>query len=55
MERSCLDFPGGRMVLHPPSNAGEVNSTPSLGPKVSHAVRQLSPRAATAEPVCHKY
>ena len=36
------DFPGGPMVKNPPSNAGDVGSTPSQGTKISHAVRQLS-------------
>ena len=49
------DFPGGPVVKNPPSNAGDVGSTPGGGTKVPHAARQLSPRATTKEPACHNY
>ena len=37
------DFPGGPVVKNPPSDAEDVGS------KISHAVKQLSPPAATQE------
>ena len=40
------------MVKNPPSNAGETGSIPGRGTKISHAVGQLSPRAAATEPTC---
>lgn len=41
------NFPDDREVKTPPSNAGVVCSTPSLGTKVPHDVGQLSPSPAT--------
>ena len=46
---STRDFPGGPVVKNPPSNAGDAGSIPDRGPKIPHAVRQLSPCAATTE------
>ena len=39
--------PDGPVVKTPPSNAGVVCSIPSLGTKIPHDVRQLSPSPAT--------
>ena len=39
------------MVKNLPSNAGDAGSIPGLGTKIPHATGQLSPRAATTEPV----
>ena len=39
------------MVKNPPSNAGDMDSIPGWGTKIPHAAGQLSPRAATTEPV----
>ena len=47
------DFPGGPVVKNPPSSAGNVGSIPGRGTKIPHAVGQLSPYAATTEPVRH--
>ena len=44
------DFPGGLVVKHPPSNAGDAGQIPGRGTKIPHAVGQLSPHAATTEP-----
>ena len=38
------------MVKNPPYNAGDSGSIPDQGPKIPHAVGQLSPRATTTEP-----
>ena len=43
------DFPGGPGVKNPPSNAGDVGSTPGRGTKIPHATGQLSLRATTTE------
>ena len=40
------------MVKNPPSSAGDTGSSPGRGTKIPHAAGQLSPRAATTEPVC---
>ena len=40
------------MVENPPSNAGDTNLVSGWGTKIPHAVGNLSPRAATTEPVC---
>ena len=45
------DFPGGPVVKNPPSNAGDVGSIPGWGTKIPHDAGQLSPCAATTEPV----
>ena len=42
------------MVKNPPSNAGDVGSIPGRGTKIPHDVGQLSPRAATTEPMCSR-
>ena len=47
------DFPGGPVVKNPPSNAGDTGSIPGQRTKIPHASGQLSPPAATSEPVCH--
>ena len=36
------DFPGGPVVKNPPSYAGDVDSTPDQGNKITHAVGKLS-------------
>ena len=45
------DFPGGSVVKNPPSTAGDTGSIPGGRTKIPHASGQLSPRAATTEPV----
>ena len=47
------DFPGGPVVKNPPFNAGDVGLIPGQGTKIPHAVRQLSPHAASTEPARH--
>ena len=39
------------MVKNPPSKAGNAGSSPGQGTKIPHAMGQLSPRAATTEPM----
>ena len=39
------------MVKNLPSNAGDVDSIPSRGAKILHAVRQLNPSTTNREPV----
>ena len=46
------DFPDGPVVKNPPSSAGDAGSIPGRETKIPHAAGQLSPRAATTEPVC---
>ena len=46
-----MDFPRGRVVKNPPSNAGDVGLIPGEGTKIPHTAGQLSPRAL--EPACH--
>ena len=41
------DFPGGTVVKNPPANAGDMGS--SLGPRIPHAVEQLSLCTTTTE------
>ena len=47
------DFPGGPVVKNWSGNAGEAGSIPGWGIKIPHATEQLSPHAATTEPMCH--
>ena len=42
------DFPGGRVVKNPSAIAGDTGLIP--GPGIPHAMEQVSPCAATAEP-----
>ena len=44
------DFPDGPMVENPPPKAGDVDSIPGWGTKISHAVGQLISHIATTEP-----
>ena len=37
-----MDFPGGPVVKNPPSNAGDVGSTPYHETKISHVTGQLN-------------
>ena len=46
-----MDFPGGPVVKNPPSKAGNMGSIPGRGTKIPHAAGQLSPGAATREPM----
>ena len=43
-------FPGGPVVMNPPSNARDTDSIPGRGTKIPHAMGQLSPRATACEP-----
>ena len=43
------DFPGGSVVKNPPSNGGNVGSTPGRGTKIPHAVGQLSSQVTSRE------
>ena len=47
------DFLGGPGVTNLPSNAGKVGSVLGRGTKIPHAMKKLSPRTTTTEPVCH--
>ena len=47
------DFLGGPVVKNPPSNAGDAGSILGWVTNKPHAAGQLSPHAATTEPVCH--
>ena len=42
------------MVKNLSCNAGDAGSIPGEGTKIPHAAGQLSLRAATTEPACHK-
>ena len=44
------DFPAGRRVKNPPSNAGDPSSIPGLGTKTPHATGQVNLHTATTEP-----
>ena len=48
------DFPGGPVVKNPPSNVQDMGLISGWGTKIPHAVEQLSPWAATTEPVCFR-
>ena len=43
------DFPGDPVVKNLPSNAGDTDSIPGQGTKISHVVGQLSLCSATRE------
>ena len=43
------DIPGGPVVKNSPCDTGNTGSSPAQGPKILHAVEQLSPDAATSE------
>ena len=43
------DFLGGRVVKNPPSNGGNVGSTPGQGTKIPHTVGQLSSQVTSRE------
>ena len=45
------DFLHGPVVKNQPSNAGDTGSIPGWGTKIPHATGQLSPCAATTEPM----
>ena len=49
------DFPGGPVVKNPPSNEGDTGSILGQGTKLPHAAGQLSPCAATREPMHCSY
>ena len=36
-------------------NAGDMGSIPCQGTKIPHGVEHVSPRATTAEPLCHSW
>ena len=44
------DFPGGPVVMNPPSSAGDAGFLRCRGTKIPHAAEHLSPCATTAEP-----
>jgi len=44
----------GPVVKNPPPNEGDMGSLSDQGATIPHAMRQLSPRAATTEPTHHK-
>ena len=48
------DFPGSPVVDNPPSSAGHVGLTPGQGPKIPHALGQLSPLATVKDPAPKK-
>ena len=45
------DFPGGPVVKNTPSNVGDAGSIPGQETKIPHVAGQLSPHAATTEPM----
>ena len=47
------DFPGGPVVKNLPCNAGDMGSIPGRGPKIPHAMGQLSRRATTRDKPTH--
>ena len=49
VRRVLGDFPGGPVVKNLPCNAGNTNSIPGQGTKISHPGEQLSPRITTKE------
>ena len=53
IEIAKRDFPGGPVVKNPSCNAGDAGLIPGRGTKIPHAAGQLSPHAATTEPVRH--
>ena len=48
-EKCLWDFPGGPVVMNPPSTAGDAGSIPGWGTKIPHAVGQLSPHPTATE------
>ena len=52
--KSSWDFLGSSVVKNLPSNVGDTGSIPGRGITIPHAMRQLSPRAATTEPMCSR-
>ena len=51
IEIAIRGFSGSLVVKNLPGNTGDLGSTPGWGTKIPHAVGQLSPHAATTEPV----
>ena len=47
------DFPGGPVVKYLPCSAGDSSSIPAWETGIPHTSKQLSPCAATAEPMHH--
>ena len=45
------DFPGGPVVKNPSCSAGDAGSIPGQGTKIPRATGQISPHAATTEPM----
>ena len=48
----CNDFLCGPVVKNLPCNGEDVSPIPGMGTKISHITEQLSPCAATTEPMC---
>ena len=46
-KKSSRDFPGGPVVINPPSKTGDMDLIPGCRIKVPHAAGQLSQRAIT--------
>ena len=51
IEIAIRGFSGSLVVKNLPCNTGDLGSTPGWGTKILHAVGQLSPHAATTEPM----
>ena len=51
--RILRNFSGGPVVKSLPCKAGDTGSIPGHVTRILHAVGQLSPHTATAEPVHH--
>ena len=51
IEIAVRDFSGSLVVKNLPCNTGDLGSMPGWGTTIPHAVGQLSPQTATAEPV----
>ena len=50
--KSSWYFLGSSVVKNLPSNAGDIGLIPGWGTNIPHAMGQLSPCAATTEPMC---
>ena len=48
------DFPGGPVVMNPPSKAGDAGSIPGQGTKIPYATGQLSLCSAATESACSR-
>ena len=52
LKMMARDFHGGPVVKSLPRSAGDVGSIPAGGTKIPCAIKQVSLRTATEDPVC---